>query len=137
MRLILIFLFIANCALCENQWSRLRGNNGSGVAKGSTPPFTLNLNNPTWKTPVSNGHSSPVLSNKLIFLTGTEDGQLTTYAFRKKNGKLAWQSKLPKVNLERVHQATSPAAPTPIPDEKYIFVYFGSFGMVCYDHKVK
>ena len=137
MRIVLIFLFIANYALCGNQWSRLRGSNGSGVAEGSKPPIKLDINNPTWKTPVSTGHSSPILSNNLIFLTGTENGQLTTYAFRKKNGELAWQSKLPKVNLERVHQANSPAASTPISDNKYIFVYFGSFGMVCYDHTGK
>ena len=137
MRLILTFSIIATCAMYGNEWSRLRGNNGSGIAKGSKPPIKLDLNNPTWKTPVSTGHSSPVLFNKLIFLTGTEDGQLTTYAFSKTSGELAWQRKLPKVDLERVHQANSPAAPTPITDDKHIFVYFGSFGMVCYDHTGK
>ena len=67
MRLILTFLIIATCAMYGNEWSRLRGNNGSGIAKGSKPPIKLDLNNPTWKTPVSTGHSSPVLFNKLIF----------------------------------------------------------------------
>ena len=133
----LLFTGLLQAAEPNRLWNRLRGPNGSGVASESKPPVQVDSAKPTWKTPVSVGHSSPVLSDKLIFLTGLEDGRLNTYAYDKANGKRIWQRKAPEVKLERVHKANSHAAPTPVVDENRIFVYFGSFGVLCYDHTGK
>ena len=35
--------------------------------------------------------------------------------------------------LEKVHAEGSPAAATPASDGKRVYVFFGSFGLVCYD----
>ena len=137
MRLILAVIFALTGILQGTEWSRLRGPNGSGIAKESKPPVTIDVSKPTWKIPAPIGHSSPVLSGKQIFLTGIEKGRLNTYAYDKATGKLIWQRKAPLVELERVHKANSHAAPTPVVDEKRLYVYFGSFGILCYDHSGK
>ena len=81
-------------------WNQFRGPNGSGVALGSQPPVKIDSAKPTWKTLVPIGHSSPVLSNDHIFLTGIDEGRLVTLAYEKATGKLAWRRKAPEVKME-------------------------------------
>ena len=118
-------------------WNQFRGPNGSGVTVASQPPVKIDSAKPTWKTATPFGHSSPVLSNDRIFLTGIEEGRLVTLAYEKATGKLAWRRKAPEVVLEKAHKASSQAAPTPVVDKDHIYVYFGSYGMLCYDHDGK
>ncbi len=35
--------------------------------------------------------------------------------------------------IEKVHEISSPAAPTPVTDGQRLYVYFGSYGLLCYD----
>jgi outer membrane protein assembly factor BamB len=116
-------------------WDQFRGPNGSGVARGCTPPVTLDERLVAWKTPVAAGLSSPVLAGKLVFLTAVEDGRLVTLAFEAASGKLAWRRQAPAVPLEAVHSTSSPAAVTPHADRERVYVYFGSCGLLCYDHE--
>ena len=85
----------------------------------------------------ANGHSSPVFSGGKIFLTGVVEGRPATLAFDAASGKRLWLRRTPEVPLERVHQANSHAAPTPVVNADRLFVYFGSFGLICYDHAGK
>ena len=114
-------------------WNQYRGPNGSGVAKDSQPPVKLSEENLAWKTEVSPGFSSPVLSAKHIFLTGLTKGRLVTHALDKANGKLLWQNQVPKVELEKVHKASHPAASSALLSGNRVFTYFGSYGLLCYD----
>ena len=34
----------------------------------------------------------------------------------------------------KVHRAASQASSTVLVDEQYVIVYFGSYGLLCYDH---
>jgi len=53
-------------------WSQFRGPNAGGIAAGTAAPPTEfgPSKNLLWKTPVSSGHSSPVIWGDRIFLTG-------------------------------------------------------------------
>ena len=93
-----------------SKWNQYRGPNGSGLAKGSQPPIKPSGDNLAWQTEISPGFSAPVLSAKRIFLTGLAKGRLVTLALDKASGKLLWQKKAPKVELEKVHKASHPAA---------------------------
>jgi len=115
-------------------WDQFRGPNGTGVAVGSRPPMKIDSAKPTWKVAVPFGHSSPVLSDRLVFLTGIDNGRLVTLAYVKTTGKLAWRREAPKVEMESVHKANSLASPTPVVDSNRVYVYFGSFGVLCYNH---
>lgn len=69
-----------------------------------------------------------------IFLTGVENERLLTVALDRSTGEVAWRRETPLVPLESVHETSSPAAPTPLADASRVIVYFGSFGLICYDH---
>jgi len=118
-----------------DSWNRLRGPNGSGVARGCRPPVQLDAGHVAWKTPVPPGLSSPVLAGNRVFLTGVVTGRLVTLAFDTASGKLAWRRAAPEVNIERVHALNSPASSTPHVDAEHVYVYFGSYGLLCYDHE--
>ena len=115
-------------------WNQFRGPNGAGIAVGFKPPLKIVADKAAWKTPLPPGKSSPVVWRDRIFLTGVEGGRLTTLALDANSGKVLWKRPAPKVPLERVHRANSAAASTPCVDEKNVYVYFGSYGLLCYDH---
>ncbi len=116
----------------EGTWNQFRGPGGTGVAHESRAPVKLAV--PTWKTPVAAGLSAPVLAGGRIFLTGVEEGRLVTCAFDAESGMPLWKKHAPDVPLEKVHAVCSPAASTPLADTERVFVYFGSYGLLCYDH---
>jgi len=119
----------------DGNWPQFRGPNGSGVAGTSRPPIKIIADQAVWKTSLPPGKSSPVLWGGKIFLTALEGSQLETLALDARSGKVLWTRLAPKVPLERVHAANSPAASTPCVDAHRIYVYFGSYGLLCYDHE--
>lgn len=126
-------------ASTQSEWNRFRGPNGSGVASpGARPPLRPTAAHLAWKTPLSRGQSSPVLAGDRLFLTAIEgENTLLTLAFDRKTGKALWKAAAPDGPLEQVHQANSPAAPTPYVDPARVITYFGSFGLLCHDHQGK
>lgn len=123
----------------DEHWNQFRGPNGSGVMTQGAPPLQLTDSHEAWKTPIPYGQSSPVLFGDRIFLTALEKDtqRLVSLAFDKVSGRQLWRVPAPEVPLEKVHQANSPAACTPYVDAERLYVYFGSFGLLCYDHEGK
>ncbi len=115
-------------------WNQFRGPNGSGVAVFARPPIEIGMNHTAWNVPLPAGQSSPILWNDTIFLTGLESERLVTVALARKSGRILWKKRVPEVPLVKVHAANSVAASTPCVDEKSLYVYFGSYGLLCYDH---
>lgn len=88
---------------------------------------------PFWKADMAPGHSTPVLADGKIFLTCFDSNQLATVAIDEKTGRLLWKQLAPASQIESVHRAGSPAAATPACDGKRVYVFFGSYGLICYD----
>jgi len=124
----------AAAASNEANWPQFRGPNGSGVANAFKPPVKTVTNQAAWKTPLPLGKSSPVLWNGRVFVTGLDAGRLATLALDAKSGKVLWKKLAPEVRLESVHIGNSVAASTPCVDEQGVYVYFGSYGLLCYGH---
>ena len=114
-------------------WNQFRGPNGSGVAPEARPPLALDAAHRAWQTDLPPGLSSPVLAGDRLFLTGVEGQRLVTLAFARADRRLLWRRQAPDVPLERVHRTSSPAASTPCTDAERVYVYFGSYGLLCYD----
>ena len=58
---------------------------------------------------------------------------MATLALDSKSGTILWKRQAPQVRLESVHTANSVAASTPCADKHGVYVYFGSYGLLCYD----
>ena len=127
--------FPASVGAGAANWSQFRGPNGSGVAAAAKPPVKIVAEQAAWRTPLPPGKSSPVLWEAKLFLTGREGGRLATLALDATSGRVLWKTPAPQVRLERVHRANSVAASTPCVDENRLYVYFGSYGLLCYDHE--
>lgn len=88
-----------------------------------------------WRTPLPPGHSSPCVSGNTIFVTTYQatEKQLATVAIDRTTGAVRWTRTVPTQNIEQVHATGSPATATPATNGRQVFVFFGSYGMLCYD----
>jgi len=119
-------------------WNQFRGPNGQGVVKADNIPVHFNPeSNVLWKTAIPPGHSSPVIWNNRIFLTGynpTGAHELITLCIDRRNGKILWRRTVQPATKVPFHALNTPASSTPAADERHVYVYFGTHGLICYDH---
>ncbi|MCJ7581854.1 MAG: PQQ-like beta-propeller repeat protein, partial [Candidatus Aminicenantes bacterium] len=135
--LLFTLLMISNLGLASDQtnWPQFRGPGGLGIAEdGYKLPVEFDQsNNMIWKSAVSTGNSSLCVWGDRIFLTGLSENKLETICLDRSTGKILWTQSVTPEKLERVHPINSPATPTPTTDGERVFVYFGSYGLLCYD----
>ncbi|HXT42072.1 MAG TPA: PQQ-binding-like beta-propeller repeat protein, partial [Candidatus Angelobacter sp.] len=109
-----------------------------GVAGTGVGPLPENFEAPrtsVWRVPIDPGHSTPILVNGRIFLTSyrAESKELTTLALDEKDGRTLWRRAVTVERVEQTHQIGSPATATPVIEGQRLFVFFGSYGLICYD----
>lgn len=133
-----VFLSATSGEAPADSWPRFRGPNGSGIAAdGASPPVEFGPGrNAAWVTEVPAGVSSPCVWGDRAYVTGflKETGRLETLCLDRKTGGVLWRRAAPEVPIERFHETGSPASATPAADATRVVVYFGSFGLLCYDH---
>jgi outer membrane protein assembly factor BamB len=128
--------FIAAAALgLAADWPQFRGPNSSGIGDGKPPIEFSPTQNVVWKIDTGAGLSSPVIAQGRIFLTEFDRAkkQLSTVCIDQRTGKVLWRRAVTPDEIEEVHEVSSPAAPTPATDGERVYVYFGSYGLLCYD----
>jgi outer membrane protein assembly factor BamB len=139
-------------------WPQWRGPDGMGHAPGAKglPQEWDEGKNVSWRRAIpGNGHSSPVIAGKEIWLTTAHEtpedpqrakerlkkntgGQPLTLLSKvelfavcvdKESGKIVEYIKLmEKAEPQWVHKLNSYASPSPIADDKNLYCHFGSFG---------
>jgi outer membrane protein assembly factor BamB len=116
-------------------WPQFRGPNSSGVGDGRPPVHFGPDQSVLWKTAIAPGLSSPVIWDGRIFLTEFDQAnkQLATLCVDRLTGKILWRRSVAPGRIEQVHAISSPAAATPATDGEQVYIYFGSYGLVCYD----
>lgn len=163
-RLLLLVLFFSSITISAQNWPSFRGPNASGVAEGTDPPTTWDLEksqNVLWKTSIPGlSHSSPIIWDNQIFVItaissnpkppyspkdrgidlATDETKQTwmIYALDKRNGRVLWTDK-PYEGVPRAkrHVKATQANATPVTDGRYVVALFGSEGLACYDLKGK
>ncbi len=116
-----------------SNWPQFRGPNASGVAPGGFPTRFGPGTNELWSVPVPPGNSSPVIADDRLFLTAHEDGSLWVLAFDPGDGRELWRRSLPPGTIERGARLGSPATATPAVIGDSVVVYFGPFGLACFN----
>src|SRR5258708_3215370 len=130
--------------VADDDWSRFRGPNGSGLSTSTNLPNEFGAEkNVVWKTLLPPGHSSPVLTRTRIFVTAhtpikdkTKDKdnyQLFVIALDRQTGKTLWQREVPRVNKVRLENVNGPASPSPVTDGTNVYAFFQDFGMIAFD----
>lgn len=136
--IVLLFSFAANGQQENVNWNQFRGPNGQGAAQADRIPVHFSPDsNVLWKTAIPAGHSSAVIWNDCIFLTASEPADkkgLITLAIDREDGKILWRQVVQAETEVRFHPLNNPASSTPAADERHVYVYFGTYGLLCYDH---
>ncbi len=121
----------------DGNWPQFRGPSGRGVTTDARPlPVDFGpTSNLAWKVRLPRGCSSPCVWGDRVFVTGFDSmsGELQTICINRQSGQILWQRPTTAQSIEKVHEINSPATPTPASDGDAVYVYFGSFGLVCYD----
>jgi outer membrane protein assembly factor BamB len=163
-RLLLLVFFLSSITINAQNWPSFRGPNASGVAEGTNPPTTWDLEksqNVLWKTDIPGlSHSSPIVWGNQIFVItavsseakptfkakdrgiglANDDARHTwmIFALDKRNGRVLWTEKAYEgVPRAKRHVKATQANSTPVTDGRYVVALFGSEGLACYDLKGK
>ena len=137
--LVLCFGLAAHGAQVAAQWNQFRGPNGQGVTRADGIPIDFGPDrNVLWKVSIPVGHSSPVIRGNCLFLTAAEPSdrrQLLTLAVDRHKGEILWRRAVQAETEGRFHALNSAASSTPAVDDEHVYVYFGTYGLICYDHE--
>ena len=155
-----LFLSLLMVSSQAQNWPGFRGTNASGIADGTHPPTTWNVEkaqNVRWKTAIPGlSHSSPIVWGKKVFVItaissdpkssfnakdrgidlATDDVKHTwrIYCLDKETGRIIWdKTAYEGVPKAKRHLKATQANSTPVTDGKYVVALFGSEGLSCYD----
>ncbi len=132
-----ISLTAISAANAEN-WPRYRGADGLGVSSQAGIPTEWSEGDYAWVTPLpGEGHSSPVVWNKHLFVTTATDGGLVRYlcCLDSITGEIKWMQAA-GYNTNRKHTKNSFASGTPATDGEHVYVAFSDqerFALAAYD----
>jgi outer membrane protein assembly factor BamB len=131
--MILTLLLLLADAPAED-WTRFRGPNGAGVAETTGLPAELGpARNVIWKVALPPGYSSPAVSGDRIFVTAYEGDRLLTIALDRATGQEKWRRESPRDRREKLDKRNGPASPSPVADDKSVYVFFSDYGLLSYD----
>jgi outer membrane protein assembly factor BamB len=128
-----IFILALPLLAAAEDWNRFRGPNGSGVSPHKGFPVEFGpARNLVWRTPLRPGKSSPVLTEKYVFLTSYENEKLYTECFDRATGARLWERFVERKHHDLANALNHPAAISPVTDGENVYSFFKDFGAVSY-----
>lgn len=130
---VLACLLAANGARAE-KLTFFRSDRGLAAADATALPEQLDAPGAlVWRQELPAGHSTPCVCGQKVFVTTFDGQRLATVGLDAATGKVLWQQVAPATAIEKYHATGSPAASTPACDGQRVYVFFGSYGLLCYD----
>lgn len=121
-------------AILAGDWTRFRGNDGSGVAAEARLPDRFSLEeNLLWKVDVPQGTSSPIVDGDRLFLTWFQDDTRVIQCVDANSGKELWQQSVDKAHDEPATPPADPTTPTPVSDGERVYAFFPDAGVFAWD----
>ena len=136
----------------EQFWPQWRGPLANGVGPKANPPLTWSeTSNVKWKLAIpGEGDATPIIWGDRVFLlsavpveNGSEAGKekapngtfrFTVFCIDRNSGKILWQKVARETSPHEGRQENNTfASGSPVTDGKYIWAFFGSRGLYCYD----
>ncbi len=142
LRFVLLSLCSAALPSFADNWTRFRGENGSGVSDATKFPTQAADSDFAWKTDLpAIGHGSPVVWGGRVFvLCGDEKtGARIPLALDLASGKTLWQHRV-EAGKYKGHRFNSPASTTPAVDADAVYFSWGTkeaLTLAAYDHSGK
>src|SRR5688572_1262796 len=131
---LLALLLSASLTAAATDWSRFRGPNGSGLSDATRIPTEFGPDrNLIWRLSLPQGHSSPILYDNRIYLTGFRGDQLVTLAIDRARGQILWERAAPDIRTKIVDKRNNPASPSPAVEANGVYVFFPDYGLIAYD----
>lgn len=131
--LAILLALVGVCPVASPQELSYFRHDGGIADDGQRLPDRLDESTQLWRTPLAEGHSTPCVYGDAIYLTTFDDGRLATVALDRRTGQPRWSQVAPTKRIEPYHATSSPAAATPACDGERVYVFFGSYGLLCYD----
>ncbi len=138
---IICFIVLSGAAFLAAEDNLFYFRRDGGVAGLEADSLPERLDSPDalrWRTPIDSGHSSPAACQGRLFLTtyNTATKELATLALAADTGRILWKRVAPAARIEEFNRDTGSAAQaTPACDDQRVYVFFGSHGLICYDHR--
>jgi outer membrane protein assembly factor BamB len=137
-----VLLSLPGTTTIAEDWPQFRGPNGSGVSTSTGVPHEFGPSkNVVWKTELPPGHSSPVLTRDLVFVTAhtkidavdKTPYKLLVICLDRATGKVLWQREVPRSIVGRLQNVNGPASPSPVTDGSNVYAFFQEFGLISFD----
>jgi outer membrane protein assembly factor BamB len=123
---------VSVCLAAPHELSYFRYDGGTADDDQKLPD-RLDESTQKWRVPLASGHSTPCIYGEMLYLTTFDDGRLATVALDRRTGQARWTQAAPTERIETYHVTSNPAAATPACDGERVYVFFGSYGLLCYD----
>lgn len=128
-------------------WPGFLGPGGNPVTAESSLPVDFEVGgegeaidlvkNVAWRIPLEGRSvSGPIVVGDLVLTTSTsamEERWLHVAAVNKQSGELAWERSTKATGRPFCHPTSANAAPTPCSDGQFVYAFFSSNDLVCYD----
>jgi outer membrane protein assembly factor BamB len=124
-------------ASAQENWSRFRGPNGTGLAADIDVPSQFSADDYAWQVDLpGKGHSSPVVWDNLVAVTAAEGDELRVLAYHLTTGEPAWSAQV-VCPRQPMHAANNPAATTLACDARHFYLSYADAAgvyVVAFDH---
>jgi outer membrane protein assembly factor BamB len=118
-------------------WPQWRGPSGQGYVDDSKAPLEWSESkNLLWKTKLpGTGHSTPIIWGDRLFLTcANDDGsERLVVCVNTGDGTIVWEKTASKGGADKTHSTSSHATASCVTDGKFVYAFFGTPGLFCYD----
>lgn len=109
---------------------------GGLIKDGTRLPEDLQQAELVWRAPLPPGNSTPSVHAHGIYLTTwqSDDSELATVKLDARTGRRLWKQVVPLDQVEAFHPVGSPASSSVACTQDRVVCFFGSYGLLCYDH---